>query len=126
MKTTTKLGIWMDHSHAHLMDYSRPIVEGKIITSKFDHQVKKESLKNTGEKKMHIKEQHLQAEFYKNLVENIINYKEVIIFGMTDAKAELFNILSEDQRFKNIKIEVIPTDKLSDKQQEEFVRNYFS
>ncbi|MEO5570149.1 MAG: hypothetical protein ABIT08_13880 [Bacteroidia bacterium] len=54
---------------------------------------------------MHNKEQHQQAEFYKQLDEKIKNYDEVILFGPKDAKAESLNLLKADYRFAKIKIE---------------------
>ena len=74
---------------------------------------------------MHNKEQHQQSEYYKNLGDKIINYEEVILFGPTDAKVELFNILKADHRFENIKIVVKPADKMTENQQHAFVRDHF-
>ena len=49
----------------------------------------------------------------------------MLLFGPTEAKEELFNLLSEDHRFVNIKIEVKEADKMTENQQEAFVSNYF-
>ena len=54
------------------------------------------------------------------------NFDEVVLFGPTNAKAELLNVLKADHRFENIKIEVQQADKMSDKQQQAFVKEYFS
>ena len=75
---------------------------------------------------VHNKEQHQQSEFYKKLGEAIINYNEVILFGPTDAKAELHNILKADHRFAKIKIETKQADRMTENQQHAFVREYFS
>ena len=74
---------------------------------------------------MHNKEQHEQSEYYKKLGEVIINYDDVILFGPTDAKAELCNYLKTNNRFANIKIEIEKTDKMTENQQQAFVREYF-
>ena len=79
-----------------------------------------------GESLMHNKEQHQQSEYYKKLGEEIRKFDEVIIFGPTDAKAELFNILKADHRFENINIEVKQADKMTENQKHAFVIEHFS
>jgi hypothetical protein len=125
MATTKKLGIWMDHSSAHLMEFTTDPIETKTIESKFTHQVKELSL-DKGENRMHNKEQHQQAEYYKKLGGIIRNYKEVLLFGPTDAKTELHNTLSADHHFEKVKIEVKQADKMTENQQHAFVRDHFS
>ena len=115
----------MDHSSAHLMEFTIDPIETKTIESKFTHQVKELSLEK-GENRMHNKEQHQQAEYYKKLGGVIRNYKEVLLFGPTDAKTELHNTLLADHLFENIKIEVKQSDKMTDNQQHAFVKEYFA
>jgi hypothetical protein len=124
MKTAKELGIWMDHSKAHLMEFTRETTETKTIHSHFSHQEKEHTLSKS-ENLMHNKEQHKQAEYYKKLGAIIRNYDSVILFGSTDAKTELYNILKEDHHFLNIKIKIKQTDKMTDNQQHAFVKDYF-
>lgn len=124
MKTSKKIGIWMDHHNAHLIEFSTEVKETKIITSDFTFQDKEETLQRS-ESEMHNKEKHKQTTFYKNLAAVIKDYNEVLLFGPTDAKVELFNFLKENHKYDNIKIEVKNTDKMSDVDQHHFVRNYF-
>lgn len=125
MTTAKNIGIWMDHSSAHLMEFTTNPIETKTIESKFTHEEKEHSL-GKSEILMHNKEQHQQSEYYKKLGETIRNYEEVILFGPTDAKVELFNILRADHRFEKIKIEIKQTDKMTENQQHAFVREHFS
>ena len=125
MITAKNLGIWMDHSSAHLMEFTTDPIETKIIGSKFTHEAKVNSLEKS-EHLMHNKEQHQQSEYYKKLGETIRNYEEVILFGPTKAKEELFNVLRADHRFANTKIEIRQADKMTEPQQHAFVREYFS
>ena len=115
----------MDHSTANLLEFPMNALKAKSIESKFTHQKKEESLAKS-ENLMHNKEQHLQYEYYKKLGDEILNYEEIILFGPTDAKVELFNVLSEDGRFVKIKIEIQDTDKMSENQQYTYVNDYFS
>jgi stalled ribosome rescue protein Dom34 len=124
MKSSKKLGIWMDHHNAHLIEFSTEVKETKIMTSDFTFQDKEETLQRS-ESEMHNKEQHKQTTFYKNLAAVIKDYNEVLLFGPTDAKVELFNFLKENHKYDNIKIEVKNTDKMSDVDQHQFVRDYF-
>jgi hypothetical protein len=121
----TKLGICMDHASARLMDCSDDDVETTVAESAFTHQVK-ESMLSRGEHQMHNKEQQEQGDFYKRLGDVIKHYDAVLLFGPTEAKAELFNLLKEDHHFDNIKIEVQNTDKMTENQEHAFVKAYFS
>ncbi len=123
MEEKKYLGIWMDHSIAYLMGFSTEPIETKIIKSKSTHD---EHSTGRGENQMHNKEQNVQAGFYKELSEYIISYDEVILFGPTNAKVELLNILKDDHHFDKIKIEMQQTDKMTDNQQHAFVREYFT
>ena len=124
MKKTRLLGIWMDHSSAHLMVLSDDQINTTIIESTFTHQ-EKEKISRKGESHMHNKEQQQQNAFYKKLGNAIKQYTDVLLFGPTNAKVELLNTLKEDHVFDNIKINVIDSDKLTENQQYAFVNNYF-
>jgi len=120
-----KLGIWMDNSTACLTEYSTGEMKTHIIKSDFDRQEREYRI-SKGEFTMHNKEQHDQADYYNKLSEVAECYDEVILFGPTNAKSELFNILNEDHKFSEIDIEVIPSDKMTENQQHAFVREHFS
>ncbi len=124
MITEKKLGIWMDHANAHLMEYADPIVT-KVVTSNSTHEEKEKTLQKS-ESMMHNKEQQQESEYYKELGESIKNYDEVLLFGPTDAKVELLNILKSNLSFSKIKLEVRQTDKMTENEEHAFVRNYFS
>ena len=124
MKTTKRLGIWMDHSSAHLVEFTNDFIETSTISSKFTHQEKEHSLSKS-ENLMHNKEQQQQSEYYKALGQHIRNYEEVLLFGPTDAKVELLNTLRADHRFEKIKMEVKQADKMTENQQHVFVREHF-
>ena len=124
MTTEKKLGIWMDHANAHLMEYTDPIVT-KIISSESTHEEKEFTLQK-GESFMHRKNQQQEAAYYKAIAVSIRDYDEVLLFGPTDAKTELLNILKADFSFSKVKIETEQTDKMTENQEQAFVRDYFS
>jgi hypothetical protein len=124
MKTSKKTGIYMDHVNAHLITFPTELMEEEI-TSGFTHEEKASSLSKS-EHIMHNKEQHEQSTYYKKLGEAIRNYDEVLLFGPTEAKSELLNLLKTDHLFNDIKIVLENTDKLNEQEQQAFVNTYFS
>jgi len=125
MKVTKRLGIWMDHSNAHLMEFTSDPVETKLVESRFTPSTRVNRL-GKGEYVMNNLEQHQHAEYYKQLGNTIWNYDHVILFGPTSAKVELFNHLKTNRRFLDKRIHVHQTDKLTENQQHAFVKEYFS
>lgn len=124
MTTTKKLGIWMDHASAHIMEHDNDKITD-IILSKSTHEEKEKTLQK-GESMMHNIEQQQDAVYYKTLGESIKNYDDVLLFGPTNAKVELLNILKADMHFDKIKIETMEADKMTENQEHAFVRDYFS
>lgn len=125
MKTTKKLGVWMDHSIAYLMEFTSKHFEIETIESKLTNQQKNISLAEY-ESLIKSKEKKQLSDYYKKIGETIKNYKRVILFGPSNAKVELFDFLSEDERFLKIKFEIKNTDKMTTNQQHTFVKEYFS
>jgi len=123
METKNNLGIWMDHSAAHLIDINSKNKYNSIV-SKFTSETKEEAL-NTSESLMHNKRQQMHEAYYKEIADEIIKYKHVLLFGPTNAKVELHNYLKKDLHFKKIKIDIEPTDKMTDNEKDAFVKNHF-
>ncbi|SFF09649.1 hypothetical protein [Sunxiuqinia elliptica] len=124
MKSLKQLGVWMDHSKANIMEYSNEevISISLKLTPAFSEQV--QNLK-MNESLIHNKEQNKQNDFYSKLGDIINDYNEVLLFGPTNAKSELFNRLKDDLQFKKIKFEIRVTDKLTENQQRAFVKDFF-
>ena len=123
MKTPKKLGIWMDHSTAHIIELKNNSITSNTI----------ESLSLQGEKQnfgedeslKHNTEQDQLSEYFKRLSTVIKGYPEVILFGPTNAKTELQNLLKEDSHFNDIKIDIETTDNLTENQMHAFVKEHF-
>jgi hypothetical protein len=125
MTTATQLGIWMDHSKAHLMEFTKEPITMRIISLKSPHR-QKEHTQGKSEDGMHQSEQHEQAAYYKELGEVIINYWDVLLFGPTNAKTELYNLLRADHHFEKVKLETRDADKMTQNEQHAFVKQYFA
>jgi hypothetical protein len=117
-------GIWMDHANAMLMELSKGEIVTKTIQSKFTH-AEKEKVLAKGEKAMHHKEQHEVMAYYLAIGAAVKDCTEVLLFGPTDAKTELLNLLRTDHHFDNMQINVVPSDKMTQSQQYAFLKGYF-
>lgn len=124
MGTKKKLGIWMDHSIAYLMEFTTSAFEIKTIESEF-HKQKKIQTSSKSDSLMRNKEQQKLTSYYKKISDIIKDYKKVILFGPSNAKVELFDFLSEDERFIKIKFEIKNTDKMTKEQKNSFVMDMF-
>jgi len=119
------LGIYMDHSTAHLMEIIPGGINAETINSEFTHELKEQDVKES-ETHMHNAEHHLQTAFYKKLGNVIKDFHEVLLFGPTTAKNELLNYLKKDHLFSAIKVQVKHSDKLTHNQQQAVVHDYFA
>ena len=115
----------MDYSDAHLMEFASGASKTKTRSSDFAFGPR-ELGSSASEAHLHNKERQWQTEYYKKLEEVIINYDEVILFGPTNAKVELLNILRANHLYREIKIYLEQTDKMTENQQHGFVIRYFS
>jgi stalled ribosome rescue protein Dom34 len=123
MKTNKRLGVYMDHSNATLMEISM----GKILSKSLHSDViKKEEFDNEDTHEIQGREEkQLKLAYFKSISDIVRNYEEVILFGPTDAKNELLNKMKEMYRFDEININIQTTDKMTAAQKESFVLNYF-
>lgn len=124
MKNTKRLGIWLDHASAHLIELTTTPLKSKIILSAFTHDKKLHMLFKS-EKMMHNLERNLQKKYFEDIGEVIVDQHEVVLFGPSDAKIELYNYLKADSQFKDIKIEYKQADNMTENEKHAFVRNYF-
>lgn len=114
----------MDHANAHLIEFTDGETVRKTIDIKpYPDNQDRNLLK--GDKNMHHKEQQEELAYYKKIASEMLNFEKILLFGPTDAKTELLNMLKEDHHFDNIKIEIRQTDKLTENQQNAFVKAYF-
>lgn len=114
----------MDHSIAHLMELTNDNIVSSTIESQPVIQGKEQNLKRD-ESLLHNKEQNHLSDYFKKLSKVILEYDEVLLFGSTDAKNELLNLLKADHLFSKIKFEVKLTDKMTENQKHAFVKDYF-
>jgi len=125
MKSAKYLGIWMDHSKANLINLTNDTLVTYSIASQT---VLKDEDQNFGndESRTHNKEQNQLSDYFKKLSDYIVDFDDVILFGPTDAKTELLNVLKKDHHFDKIRIKAKSADKMTSQQQRAFVEDYFN
>lgn len=74
---------------------------------------------------MENRKQNNEKMYFKEISGYILKFDQVVLFGPTEAKAELFNFLRKNNKFDQIKIEILPAEKLTTVQQHAFIREYF-
>jgi len=124
-QSTKQLGIYMDLTHALLMELennqiiSRNIVSGlkeTDITVKQDaHSCGFQWTENLD----------LQKVYFTEITDIIKHYQQVVLFGATDAKDELYKLLEAHHRFNDIRIEMLNTGIMTNAQMHEFVKEYY-
>ena len=112
----------MDDSISNLIDLSKDkIVKNTIELSP----AIPEQIEDLDESLMNNKEQNYLSDYFLNLSKVIKEYNEVLLFGPSSTKTELFDFLKEDIQFDDIQIDVRSAEIMTDKQQEDFVRKFF-
>lgn len=124
MKTTIYLGIWMDHSSANCMQINGVKLHTTLILSEFTQQERMQSLTH-GEKTMHNKEQQMTSKFFKKISDEILKADKILLFGPTEVKQELWNLLKEDHHFNEKKIAAETCVHFNEAQQLTFFKDYF-
>lgn len=114
----------MDHTNAVLMELKDDTIVEKVIVSELTPEEKELSLKKS-EKFLNKKKQYFQSKYYCKLLDIMRSFNEIVVFGPTDAKNELLNLLKLDHLYENIKILVIPADKMGKNQMHKYVRGIF-
>jgi len=124
MKSAKRIGIWMDHSVAHLVEYIDDQTSSKTVYAQLGEQ--DEPLNPSDETMIQNKEQNQLSNYFKRLSEVLIDYEDVILFGPTSAKNELINLIKDDHHFDKIKFTVRTTDMMTENQRFAFIDAYFN
>lgn len=125
MKVERRVGIWMDHSTAHVMEYNSDDYKVNTIEADFTMPVHQEGMLHS-ENSLHNKKSQSSKMYYNSLTEIIKEYDIVLLYGPTEAKNELKNLIRSQHKFDAIKIETKNADKMSFNQQHAYIKEYFS
>ena len=124
MKSIKRLGIWMDNSMANLIELKNDTVVTNTLELSPSLPEQPEN-PEMDESLLNNREQNYLSDYFLNLSKVIKEYNEVLLFGPSSSKTELYNQLKDDLRFDKIKIDVRPADLMTENQQEAFVKKFF-
>jgi stalled ribosome rescue protein Dom34 len=124
MKAKRKVGIWLDHATARVIEYNTQ--EIKAITIKSDLLgLDNQDSSQHSESLLHHKENKKLKAFYKAIIAIVENYDEILLFGPTTAKTELLNLIREEHKYEHLKIENKSAQKMTPPDEHTFVVNHF-
>lgn len=131
-----KIGVWLDHHHAHFIEVNGEDVITQTIESGFTRHEREVGEGATGSRfgqhstnNENNRNNRIQNElkgYYKLITDRLAGYDHVLLFGPTTAKNELYNYINERKSFANKRIEIKNSDKLTENQLKAVVRNHFS
>ncbi|MDN3676863.1 hypothetical protein QWY90_06015 [Flavobacterium paronense] len=124
MKATRRVGIWLDHTTARVIAYNTEELKATTLKSDLRGLDNQEGLQHSESLLQHKENQKLKA-FYKAIIAIIKDYDEILLFGPTGAKVELFNLIREEHKYDNLKIETKSAKKMSPPEEHAFVVNHF-
>jgi hypothetical protein len=125
MKTQKLLGIWMDHSNAHLIELKNNVISSETIEA--ESFIRTDEGINWKDESLIRNKEHIDlSNYFDKLIDLIKDYDEVLLFGPTEAKTELFNHIDHIKNLDMIKITIKTTDKMTKNQQYAFVREFFT
>ena len=130
------LGIWLDHSKAHLIEFENKETKIETLLSGYSKKMRAEGETPDGtqlgnyrsgnnEYSHHHRETEMMSHYYKILGDRIRHYDETVLFGPTHAKTELFNTLLKEKNRLNVHVDNKANDKMTEKEMSEFVKGYY-
>jgi stalled ribosome rescue protein Dom34 len=125
MKAKKRIGIWMDYTSAQIYENASGKFLLTSMESNFSMPVKQDA-KLHSESLLHNKENKADQAYFKDLIDLIKDYDEVVLFGPTKAKTALYNQIKATPKFNKIFIESRDADKMTSNQMKNYVKDYFS
>lgn len=137
MKTNSQIGLWLDHSQAHFIDFSKGPAVVETTYSNIESQVRFRGEEGAGtrlgnnrfsinEHHLHNRKQELLHTYYHMLADRLKKYDNILLFGATHAKDELYNRLKDDKAFADKSITVKRTDHLTENQMIAEAKKFFN
>lgn len=124
MKATKKIGIWLDHTTARVIEHTSEIPQVQTLKSDLQGLDDQDRAQHSESLLHHKENQHLKA-FYKEIIAIVKEYDEILLFGPTSAKTELFNLIREEHKYDHLKIETRPAVKMTPPEEQAFVNEHF-
>jgi hypothetical protein len=124
MMKNKQLAILVNDTNALLMElYNHMIVSRNIVFKRKESETNSQG-EQCSQQDNCVRHKRKFA-YYKEIGDIVSHYQEVVIFGPTQTKFELFKLLEADKHLNKVKIECIDTVKMSDTQMHDFVLEYY-
>lgn len=131
-----KIGVWMDHSDAKLIDPEKSAVEIRTIHSVDSSKNKFRGEESDGirlgnfrssnnEFSKHRKDENADHEYFKHLADVLQGFHVIFIFGPTTAGHEFKNYLIKEKRFSDKEIVIEKSDYITEPQMFKLVKDHF-
>ncbi len=124
MLNAKQLGICVDDDGLHIMRHTPGAVQ-KIVLLPFINTDEADTGFKKSESFVYDVELQQQTNYFSQLKAAITHNDNLLFFGPTNLKVELYNRLREDNGFAKTDIEVKQTDTMTGTQQQAFVMDYF-
>lgn len=131
----SKVGIWLDHREAALVEISDQGISTRFFQSGVEEHIdeKRGSRSKTpygpqgvfAEDKADRRNQQILNQYYSEVAAVINNAESLYIFGPAEAKQEFAKFLEQHQSHKPVKVEVASADKMTETQIIETVKKHF-
>jgi len=119
-----KLGIYMEQSSAHCITFTLNLLKSKTNSTCFTFYDENTAPENFQDH-MEYQEPYLQHQFFKKLIEHMLHFNEILVFGKSGACTKLFDFIAYDNRFYNIKMDLKHTESMTLNEQNDFVSDFF-
>jgi hypothetical protein len=132
-----KIGVWMDHQHAFLIELKKQDEVIETVNSEMESQLRYAGESGDGirmgnnrstnnEHHRHQREQDIRHSYFKKLEDKLKKYDDIYLFGSSTAKDELFNLMKENAHFDGKMISVETADEMTENQMVERVKDFFN
>ena len=125
-----KIGVWMDHLHAQLLEFGQTAADIRSIKSSAFKHVHIDGNKSpmfssasgkgfhvsNNEFKTHNIDQDELDQYYKLLEKELLSYDEILLIGGKTAKEEFYNRIIDKKGFENKKIYKVTKNRVTPRQ----------
>lgn len=121
---TQHAGLWLDGHHAVLIaNAPGNETEDFVVEERITRPTHPDSGSEHSDHQTHRAD---DAHYFKELAGKLLSYDEFLIFGPGTAQEQFHNFLKKDSHFKDKKISIGSSDKLSDEKMVHRVKSFFT
>ena len=124
MNLKKRIGIWMDYTSAQIYENATGEFLLTSMESNFYLPIKKKG-EASSESPIHNEKNQTDQAFYNDLLLLVKDYDEAVLFGPTQAKTALFDLIKANPECNNLYIQTLEADKMTTEQMKAFVKTHF-